>query len=65
MQTAEISRQDFFESKILEEGLNKIEVNWWVTFDDTNKDIPSYVEGLLIQKYFNIHKVLPTWNRKF
>jgi hypothetical protein len=65
MQNSKTRRQDFFEKKISLDQLDSIKVNWWVTFDQSNNDLPMYVEALLIQKYFDNHKNLPLWNAEF
>ncbi|MCA6379286.1 MAG: hypothetical protein IM606_15730 [Cytophagales bacterium] len=65
MQNSKTRRQDYFESEIAKNQLDCIKVNWWVTFDQSNKDLPMYVEALLIQKYFDSHKKLPEWNTEF
>jgi hypothetical protein len=30
--------------------------------DKSNSDVPGYVEGLLMQRYFEVHGKLPSWN---
>ena len=58
-------RQDFFESQILKENIDALDIYWFVTFDTKHKDLPGYVEGLLIQRFFEIHGRLPLWNKDF
>lgn len=60
-----IQRQDFFESQILKEHIDALDIYWFVTFDTKSKDIPGFVEGLLIQRFFKIHGRLPLWNKDF
>ncbi len=60
-----ISRQNFFEQKIAEEGSDALDIYWYVTFDEENQDIPSYVEGILLQRYFEIYGRLPEWNNEY
>jgi hypothetical protein len=59
------NRQDFFESQILKENIDALDIYWFVTFDTKHKDLPGYVEGLLIQRFFEIHGRLPLWNKDF
>lgn len=60
-----IYRQQFFEQKLEEDGNDALDIYWYVTFDKDNHDIPSYVEGLLLQRYFEIHRRLPEWNKEY
>lgn len=60
-----IPRQKFFEQKIEKEGIDTLDIYWYVTFDEENQDIPSYVEGVLLQRYFEIYRQLPEWNKEF
>lgn len=60
-----IPRQKFFEQKLREEGSDALDIYWHVTFDEENQDIPSYVEGLLLQHYFEIYGQLPEWNKEY
>lgn len=65
MQNSKTRRQDYLDIAIEKSKLDGIKVNWYVTFDKFHQDLPMYVEGLLIQKYFDKHKVLPIWNKVF
>lgn len=56
-------RQDFFEQKIAEENIDGLDIYWFVTMDEANHDLPGYVEGLLMQRYFEIYNSLPPWNK--
>jgi hypothetical protein len=60
-----IHRQKFFEQKLEEEGSDALAIYWCVTFDKENKDIPSYVEGVLLQRFFELYGRLPDWNKEF
>ena len=60
-----IERQGFFESRILKEDIDGLDIYWFVTFDIKSKDLPGFVEGLLIQRFFEIHGRLPLWNMDF
>ena len=60
-----IERQDFFESRILKENIDALDIYWLVTLDTKSKDIPGFVEGLLIQRFFEINGRLPLWNKDF
>lgn len=59
-----IKRQEYFEQKILEDKIDGLDIYWYVTMDKNN-DLPGYVEGLLMQRYFDLHGKLPPWNKCF
>lgn len=56
--------QDFFEEKIKKEKIDALDIYWCVTFDKNTIDLPSYVEGLLLQIHLHIHDELPKWNKE-
>jgi hypothetical protein len=60
-----LNRQDYFNKKIEEENIEALDIYWYVTFDTDCQDLPSFVEGLLIQKYFDLYGQLPVWNLEF
>ena len=60
-----IKRQNFFEQKISEEIIDGLDIYWFVTMDKTINDLPGYTEGLLMQRYFEMHGKLPAWNKCF
>ena len=57
--------QKYFEQKLIAENIDGLDIYWYVTMDKTNNDLPGYVEGLLMQKYFDMHGKLPPWNKCF
>lgn len=61
----EMKRQEFFDKKLVEEKIDGLDIYWFVTMDQKNHDLPGYVEGLLMQRYFEIHGKLPLWNKDF
>lgn len=58
-------QQQYFEQKLEEEQIDALDIYWFVTFDETYTDVPSYVEGLLLQRYFEVYGTLPPWNKAF
>ena len=58
-------RQQFFEAIMLENEIDALDIYWFVTFDDKHRHIPTYIEALLLQKYFDIYGCLPQWNKGF
>ena len=60
-----IERQEFFESRILKENIDALDIYWFVTFDKKSQDLPGFVEGLLIQRFFEMYGRLPLWSKEF
>lgn len=60
-----MKRQQYFEQKISEENVDGLDIYWFVTMDQNNNDLPGYVEGVLMQRYFEVHGKLPPWNKCF
>ncbi len=60
-----MKREEFFLKKMREENIDGLDIYWFVTFDKENQDLPGYVEGLLMQRYFEVHRKLPPWNGEF
>ena len=58
-------RQQFFEEIMQEKEIDALDIYWFVTFDNDNRHLPSYVEALLLQKHFDIYGYLPEWNKSF
>ncbi len=59
------SRQAYYNRKMNAEQIDALDVYWYVTFDEAYRDLPSYVEARLIQRYFEIYGQLPPWNREY
>ena len=51
--------------KMKSDNIDALDVYWYVTFNNGYKDILLVVEGLIIQKYFDINESLPPWNIEF
>lgn len=60
-----ITRQSFFDKKMVEEKIDALDIYWFVTIDESNSDLPGYVEGLLMRRYFELNAQLPIWNKKY
>jgi len=60
-----VTRQDYFENKIATENIDALDIYWYVTFDKNSQDLPAYVEGILLQRYFEIYGALPPWNKDY
>ena len=53
-----------WKNKLIEDNIESLDIHWYDTFTN-DREIPSYVEGLIIQKYFTVHNCLPIWNVEF
>jgi hypothetical protein len=60
-----IKRQQYFEQMIEKENLDGLDIYWFVTYDKNHHDLPGFVEGQIIQHYFDIYECLPPWNKEF
>lgn len=60
-----IYRQQYYTDRMIAEGIDRLDFVWYVTFNEEVKDIPAYVEAVLMQEYFEEHGCLPLWNREF
>ena len=58
-------RRKSWKSKIIAENIEALDIYWYETFDKKNNDIPSTIEGILIQRFYDIYGVLPKWNKEF
>ncbi|MBL0310486.1 MAG: hypothetical protein IPP77_12670 [Bacteroidetes bacterium] len=60
-----MKRQEYFEDKMTDENMDGLDIYWFVTMDKTNHDLPGYVEGVLMRRYFDVNGKLPQWNKEF
>ena len=58
-------RQEFFDMKCPEENIDALDIYWFVTFDEKHHDLPGYVEGMIMQVFYEVHACLPAWNNSF
>lgn len=55
-------RQTFLAQKMFKEKIEALDIYWFFTMDKANNHLPEYVEGLFLQKYYDIYGELPDWN---
>ncbi|MFT7158165.1 MAG: hypothetical protein ACI8Q1_003193 [Parvicella sp.] len=58
-------RKQTWKLKLKSEEIEAIDVYWYETFDKEIAEIPSFVEGVILQRFFEIHRRLPRWNIEF
>lgn len=64
-QFAKTGRKYSWPSQMKKESITKLEVYWYDTFNGYNKLIPTFIEGQILQNYFNENNNLPKWNIAF
>jgi hypothetical protein len=52
-------------NKIEKENIDGLDIYWYVTFNQRTRDIPFFVQSLLLQRYFELYGRLPDWNVEF
>jgi len=52
-------------NKIKKENIDGLDIYWYVTFNQRTRDIPFFVQSLLLQRYFELYGRLPDWNVEF
>lgn len=65
MAIEELSLQPNWDKKMKDEHIDALDIYWFVTQDEKHQDLPIYVEGLLMQRYFEVHGDVPPWNEDF
>ncbi len=60
-----MKREDFFNKKCEDENIDALDIYWFVTVDKENNDLPGFVEGTLIQRFYEVHGKLPEWNKEY
>src|SRR5699024_3507623 len=57
--------QEYFDQKMSAEGIEVLDIYWYVTYNQNHQDVPDYVKGLLMQRYYEIYGDMPPWNGEF
>ena len=61
-----IQRGKYFQQEVIQKyGFDKLKFVWIVTYDNINKELPSYSEARLMQSYFDNYNRLPMLNKSF
>jgi hypothetical protein len=64
-QFAKTGRKYTWPTQMKLENIDSLEVSWVETFNEKNKEIPTYVEGQLLQNFLDENGRLPRWNVAF
>lgn len=59
-----VPRRKSWTELMQKEGIEALDIYWYVTYDGINKDYPEDVERVLLQGYINLYGELPKWNRR-
>lgn len=58
-------RKRTWKEKLISQKIEAIDIYWFETFDKEYRDIPSFMEGVILQRFFELHERLPGWNMEF
>jgi len=58
-------RKISWKEKIIDERIEALDIYWYETFEQNHSDIPTTIEGIIIQRYFDIYGTLPKWNKEY
>lgn len=64
-QFAKTGRKYSWPAQMKKENINRLEVTWYETFNETDKQIPTFVEAQLLQNFLDENDRLPRWNVAF
>lgn len=64
-QFAKTSRKYSWSAQMKLENIEKLEVHWYETFNEKSKVIPTFMEGQILQNFFDENGTLPRWNVAF
>ena len=64
-QFAKTGRKYSWPAQMKIEGIERLEVSWYETFNTDVKIIPTYIEGKILQDFLDENGRLPRWNVAF
>lgn len=59
------ARKRTWKTKLISENIEALDIYWYETFDKINRDIPNFVEGTLMQRFYEVYGSLPRWNVEY
>ena len=59
-----IPRRKSWLAKIEIEKIDALDIYWYVTYDQKNKDCPDVIESQLLQIFDSVYNARPRWNRR-
>ncbi|WP_348797166.1 hypothetical protein [Flavobacterium adhaerens] len=64
-QFAKTARKYSWPTQMKKESIEMLEVHWFETFNESKKEIPTSVEGQVLQAFLDENGKLPKWNIAF
>ena len=64
-QFAKTGRKYSWPAQMKKENIDRLDVTWYETFNETDKQIPTFVEAQLLQNFLDENDRLPRWNVAF
>lgn len=64
-QFAKTGRKYSWPAQMKKENIDRLEITWYETFNDTDKQIPTFVEAQILQNFLDENDRLPRWNVAF
>jgi hypothetical protein len=64
-QFAKTGRKYSWPAQMKKEGISRLEVHWYDTFNEKTKAIPTFIEGQILQNFLDENGKLPRWNVAF
>ena len=64
-QFAKTGRKYSWPAQMKIENIDRLEVQWFETFNEKNKVIPTFIEGQILQNFLDENARLPRWNVAF
>lgn len=59
------SKLESWNVTMLANDVDAIDIYWFETFNKKTLDIPTTIEGIIMQRYFDLYESIPPWNDKF
>ncbi|MBQ0741300.1 hypothetical protein J9332_44220, partial [Aquimarina celericrescens] len=56
-------RKTSWKEKLKAEKIEALDIYWYETFDENNTGIPTTIEGIIMQRHFEVFGALPKWNK--
>jgi hypothetical protein len=58
-----VLRRTFWISEMIKEGIEALDIYWYVTHDNNNIDCPKKLEDFLLNAFKDLYGQCPKWNR--
>ncbi len=60
-----LKRHESLPLMMIKDEIQRIKIEWYVTWDELNTHIPAYVEAILLQRHYETFKNLPRWHERY